>query len=339
MHRVLIPSHISPYAVPLGTVHQMVGETMGTTWSVKLVSENTFSIKTFRSEVQQQLENVVAEMSHWKTDSVLGCFNRAAAGSWHPLPKGFFTVLSYALDVAKETDGAYDPAAGALVNLWGFGPFRRYNESGFSIPAQDAIQALIQTPAWQRMALDRSAAKLLQPGGVVLDLSAIAKGYAVDAVALYLGDQGIGHYLVEIGGELRGAGIKPDGQPWWVSLEQPPNHDSPATKKDDDILVALHGLAIATSGDYRRYFFHEGKRYPHTLDPRTGYPIDTRIASVTVLHPECMAADAWSTALTVMGVEQGLALAQQKGLAARFLVHENGHFVEYASTAFLDMLQ
>jgi thiamine biosynthesis lipoprotein len=142
------------------------------------------------------------------------------------------------------------------------------------------------------------------------------------------------HYLAEIGGELRGAGMKPDGQPWWVELEGVPG----AATEGGQVLVALHGLAAATSGDYRRSYQHGARRASHTLDPRSGYPIANDVASVTVLHASCMAADALSTALTVMGLEAGLAFAEARGLAARYLVRGQPGLQERTSSAWRAML-
>lgn len=313
---------------------------MGTTWSVSLALEEPISLSSLQAGIQRELDSVVAEMSHWDPTSHLGRFNFAGAGSWHQLPESFFHVLSYGLQVAEASGGAYDPAAGALVNLWGFGPVNRYGDPEFSPPSQKDIDRLAHMrSAWKKIELDKARRRLLQPGGVLLDLSAIAKGYGVDKVATYLMQQGTQHYLVEVGGELRGAGMKPDGQPWWVRLEQPAHTGAHKTSTNHAILIALHGLSVATSGDYRRYFHHDGERFPHTLDPRTGYPISNHVASVTVIHPECMVADAWSTALTVLGVEQGLALAEEKGLAALFLIRSGNDFMEHASHAFSGMLQ
>jgi thiamine biosynthesis lipoprotein len=134
---------------------------------------------------------------------------------------------------------------------------------------------------------------------------------------------------VEVGGELRGCGLKPDGQPWWVQLEEP----DPASPGRGTVL-ALHGLSVATSGDYRRWFEHGGRRYSHTIDPRNGLPIRHGLACVTVVHASCMSADAWSTALGVLGPEAGPALANRLGLAARFVVRREAHFEERTSAAF-----
>lgn len=306
---------------------------MGTRWTVRFVDTSQSATHDWQAGIQAQLDQVVAQMSHWLEDSVLGVYNRASAGSWHVLPQEFLDVMQCALDVAALTEGAYDPTAGAIVNLWGFGPGAAYATPDFVPPDEAAIGAALADCGWQRVRFD-AALRLYQPGGLQLDLSSIAKGYAVDLVARYLHANGIDHFLVEVGGELRGAGMKPDGQPWWVSLEEPA---APAAIEATTV-AALHGMAVATSGDYRRYFEYAGRRYAHTLDPRSGYPLTAGVASVTVLHQDCMRADAWSTALTVMGVEAGLACAETHNIAARFLVHENGAFREHMSNAFIWML-
>ncbi|RSZ59120.1 FAD:protein FMN transferase [Massilia atriviolacea] len=307
---------------------------MGTSWSARVMAPPGAGPAVLES-LQRQLDLVVAQMSHWDRDSNLSRFNSAPAGNWHRLPDAFFTVLSYALEVAEASGGAYDPCAGALVNAWGFGARQRYNEANFYAPLPAATQAIVARADRQRLQLDRASRRALQPGGVQIDLSSVAKGYAVDLLARCLEAQGLHHYLVEIGGELRGAGTKADGQPWWVALEGVPGAGDGAAPTT----VALHGLAIATSGDYRRYFEHGGRRASHTLDPRTGAPIRNDVASVTVLHAECMAADALSTALSVLGPEQGLALAERQNVAARFLLRHQGALREVVSTAYEELLQ
>jgi thiamine biosynthesis lipoprotein len=279
-------------------------------------------------------------MSHWEAGSLLSRYNRAPAGSWHALPPQFFAVMDYALSVFEDTGGAYDPAAGALVELWGFGALKRYDQAGFYAPGPDAVAAALAQRASRQPLLDRAQRRLYQPGGAMLDLSSVAKGYAVDCLALRLEALGVRHYLVEAGGELRGAGVKADGQPWWVELEGVP--DAPADQAVPQSVAALHGLAVATSGDYRRYYdyqpSHARRRASHTLDPRSGYPIANDVASVTVLAPACMTADALSTALTVMGVDAGLPFAEQRGLAARFLLRRDGGLREVDTAAWRDLL-
>nr|WP_230413064.1 FAD:protein FMN transferase [Paraburkholderia antibiotica] len=338
---------------------------MGTSWSVRCVVpvDTTTEVAadpvddavqqrdasldtTLDTAIRAVLDDVVAQMSNWRDDSDVSRFNQAAAGSWVSVPPACFEVVEAALAVACESGGAYDPSAGPLVDLWGFGPVPR----GTGSPSLEMIDATRARCGWRRVATERTHTRLYQPGAISLDLCAIAKGYAVDAVRDALVAQGVTHLLVEIGGELRGEGVKSDGLPWWVELETPPLDDGNATSSAASIashastasptvdLIALHGLAIATSGDYRRFYFDAGVRRAHTLDPRTGHPANHALASVTVLHASCMLADAWSTALTVLGPEAGMALAQRKGLAARFIVRTSMGFRELASPAYRAML-
>jgi thiamine biosynthesis lipoprotein len=333
---VLVPLEIDLALPPAGSVlRRAAGSTMGTTWQVSLMLPKDVNGELLARALQHELDEIVAQMSHWDADSVLGRYNRAPAGSWHALPPQFFEVADYALQVAEASGGAYDPAGGALVNLWGFGPTGRYDQAGFYAPTQEAIRAVLAARNAARPVLDREAKRLLQPGGALLDLSSVAKGYAVDRLGHCLEAHGVHHYLAEVGGELRGAGVKPSGEPWWVELEGVPDGAAAA----NEAVVALHGLAVATSGDYRRYFHHGPRRLSHTLDPRTGQPVANNVASVTVLAPSCMAADALSTTLTVMGVDDGIAFADEGGIAARYLVRAPGQLKESTSAAWRALLQ
>ena len=327
--QVLVPASIAATPPALGgRVHEFAGETMGTTWNVRLVAAPTLRREPVRQAIQAALDDVVAQMSTWDATSALARFNRAAPGSWHALPDAFHEVLACAREVAERSNGAFDPTAGALVDAWGFGPAPRRGVPDAALLAHAQASA-----GWRRIEIDPTHRALLQPGGLALDLSAIAKGFGVDLVARRLDALGIVDHVVEVGGELRGSGAKPDGQPWWVQLEHPGGEAAART------LLALHGLSVATSGDYRRWFEHAGTRYSHTIDPRDGRPIRHGLAAVTVIHADCMRADAWSTALSVLGPDSGLALADRLGLAARLLVRDGAGFVEQASTAFQALLQ
>jgi thiamine biosynthesis lipoprotein len=339
---VLVPSEIDPSPPPAGgRVLALAGQSMGTAWSARVVvpaaaAATPAAAGELQAALQAELDAVVAQMSHWEPGSQLSVYNRAPAGTWHDLAPQFFDVMAYALTIADASAGAYDPAAGALVNLWGFGPAGRYDQAGFYAPAPDAIARVQAARAAARPQLDRAGRRLYQPGGAVLDLSSIAKGYGVDRLAQCLNGRGLRHYVVEVGGELRGAGVKPDGQPWWVEVEGVPDAGAGLTPP----VVALHGLAIATSGDYWRYFQQpHGRRASHTLDPRSGAPIANDVASVTVLAPTCMAADAWSTTLTVLGPDGGLAFAAERALAARFLLRRGAGLAEVCSPAWSALLQ
>jgi thiamine biosynthesis lipoprotein len=329
--RTLVPQIDTPPQTPVlgGVVHALHGRTMGTTWSVKLVADAKRPLPSLQQAIQQELDRVVEQMSTWEPSSDLSRFNSAPAGSWHTLPAEFFTVLEYALKVACDSDGAYDPTAGALVNAWGFGPTQRYNEPAFVAPTVEQLEEARARCGWQRIKLDAASRQAFQPGGMYVDLSAIAKGFGVDQVARRLEQLGFDGFLVEVGGELRGEGTHPDGQPWWVAIEQP---EALSHSSDAMTVAALYAWSVATSGDYRRYFETNGVRQSHTIDPRSGLPIRNKLASVTVLHRECMAADAWSTALGVMGMEEGVAYANRHALCALFVQREgNAHLREWLS--------
>jgi len=346
--RVLVPlqmtsAGVQPHAG--GRLKHLAGQTMGTTWSVAYVQPpdvaNALEQAGIDESIRAVLARVDAQMSNWRDDSDISAFNRAAAGQWIALPDDAFHVLETALRVARESGGAYDPSAGPLVDLWGFGPAPCREVA----PGVDEVMSARERCGWARVVLDVQGKRAQQPGGISLDLCAIAKGFAVDAVSLALTDVGIAHHLVEIGGELRGEGVKPDGMPWWVELEAPVTEaeSEAAAEGITQDLVALHGLSVATSGDYRRYFMEASqpcapsKRYAHTLDPRTGYPASHALASVSVVHRECMMADAWSTALTVLGPQAGMQLAAARDIAARFVMRVPDGFRETVTPAYRAM--
>lgn len=315
------------YGAALARPVALAGATMGTTWSVRASAPWGLSPRVLQQALQAPLDRVVAEMSHWDSSSALSRFNAAPTG-WHPLPLALLHVLDYALRLARDTQGACDPTLGEWVNLWGFGPRRGISEPPSAARLADAGQRC----GWRRLALDRSRGLGWQPGGLQLDLSAIAKGYGVDCAAWALDALGLRHYLVEVGGELRARGLRPDGLPWRVAIEVPD------ASGDHALSIALQGQSIATSGDYRRYATHGARRYGHTLDPRSGLPLDNDLASVTVVHPDgCMQADALATALNVMGHEAGLAYARQHRLAALFIVRSAHGLRCSPSPAFLEL--
>ena len=297
------------------------GTALGTVWRVRFAAHEGIDRDPIRAVIEHRLARIVAEMSQWEPASLLSTFNRAAAGTWFTLPPDFATVMAAALSVAEQSGGAFDPTHGRAAALLGYGA------ETVARPASAAeLDEVLSAAGWQRLAFDRTTCRLRQPGGLWLDFSGIAKGYAVDAVADLLAEQGIADALVEIGGELAGRGLKPDGQPWWVDLEAPPGGAALAPLR-----VGLHEQAVATSGDY--------VRGAHTIDPRTGRPLDARVASVSVIHDSAMLADAWATALTVLGVEVGMDLAARHGVAARFVEREGAGFIEAFSPALLGMIE
>lgn len=319
--RLAVPRDIDPVAIadwrPGAPIVDLRGETMGTTWHVRLAAPGGFDRAALLRAIETRLKDILAEMSHWRSDSVLGGFNRAAAGSWITLPRDFALVLEAALAIGERSAGAFDPAAGALVNLWGFGP-----EPATGQPDAAAIAAALRRSGGARLAYDPATRRLRQPGGVRLDLSGIAKGFGVDALAALLRDHGCRHALIEIGGELLGLGLRPDGDPWWVDLETPAADIAP-------MRMALHQLAVATSGDYVR-----GR---HTIDPRNGRPVDHAL-SISVVHHSAMLADGWATALSVEPPATMRALATREGLAVRALLRDGQDVGEWISPALRTLL-
>lgn len=321
--RIALPAALSIAAFadrdPARPVVSLGGETMGTRWSARFVQPADVDPAAVAAAIQARLDGLVAEMSHWQPDSLLSRFNRAVPGRWFALPPDFAHVIAAGLAIAEASAGAFDPAIGRLVDLWGFGPV-----PAEAPPCDVSLAEAHAMSGWQRLVLDRAGRRLRQPGGVALDLSGIAKGYAVDAVADLLASRGIAHCLVEIGGELVGRGVRPDGEPWWVDLENPPGIELPPLR------IALHGIAVATSGDYRRG--------GHTLDPRSGRPIANGVTSASVIHATALQADAWATALTVLGAAEGIACATRLGVAARMVVVSDGCVEERSSPALAAML-
>jgi thiamine biosynthesis lipoprotein len=319
--RLAVPAEIDPAALdgwrPDAPLVNLGGETMGTTWRVKLAPPHGFSHAALQQAIASRLEAILAGMSHWRVDSVLGRFNRAAGGTWMALPPDFACVMEASLDIFERSDGAFDPAIGALVDAWGFGP-----EPPAGPPDDAEVERLRAHSGAVHLAFDRDTARLRQPGGLRLDLSGIAKGFAVDALGEVLRAHGCEHALVEIGGELLGLGLRPDGDPWWVDLETPADTIAP-------LRIALHQLAVATSGDY--------VRGQHTIDPRSGRPVEHAVA-VSVIHKSTMLADAWATALSVLHPTEMRALASQEKLAVRAITRLEDGPSEWISPTMESML-
>lgn len=316
-----------PPSEPLPMV-ELAGETMGTTFSVKIAARlDAAARQDVEAQVRQALDAVDKAMSTYRHDSELMRFNRHPAGEPFAFEPATFSVLVRALEVAEATNGAFDPAVGPLVNAWGFGP-----DGDTDAPDSNALEALrARVDMRRQLRLDRVARTATKArDDVFIDLSAIAKGYAVDQVAAALAAAGLSRHLVEVGGEMRAGAAKPDGTAWRVGIERPELMHGRAQR-----IVPLEHLAIATSGDYRNYREVAGQRVSHLIDPRSGRPIGHRLASASVIAADCATADAWATALMVLGPEAAIAAADAYGVAALLLVRaDNGRFEERPSAAF-----
>lgn len=298
---------------PTAPVISHHGATMGTTWRVHAAMPSSLRLEEadVMALIEARLDTITRQMSHWDAGSLLSRFNHAPAGTVFTLPHDFAEVMTAGLEIAEASSGAFDPAIGRLTDLWGLG-----SKPAKGHPCADVVAGALHDCGWQRLRYDAVNRTLMQPGGAWLDLSGIAKGYAVDAISDLLGGLGMAHALVEIGGECSGRGMRPDGDPWWVDIENPP------ACTQSPLRVAMHQLSIATSGDY----LHGA----HTLDPRSGMPVIHGTTAVSVLHRSCMVADAWATALGVLALEEAQDKARLHGLAARIVDRGGGEWLSPA---------
>jgi thiamine biosynthesis lipoprotein len=309
-------------------VMSLRGETMGTTYSVQIVppgdGPNTGRLS---AQIDAVLEQVNARMSTYRPNSELSRFNATSSTDWFPVSAELAHVVRVARLVSEESAGAFDITVGPLVNLWGFGP----GPARETPPTDAAIAEARARVGWQQLAVrDEPPALRKQRPDLYVDLSAIAKGYAVDRLAALIEGAGIQDYLVEVGGELRGRGRNGRGKPWQIAIERPEVDERTVFR-----IVTLQDSGMATSGDYRNFFEVDGKRYSHTIDPAAGRPVTHQLASVTVLDDSAMFADAWATALLVLGPERGIAVANQLELAALFIEHEGEGLDMQATETFL----
>lgn len=311
----------------------LTGSIMGTTYTVKIngsVDQDTTT--AIHTELENKLQAINASMSTWLQDSELSRINQAAAEEWLPLSAPLFEVLLAAFQVNQQSIGYFDITVGPLVNLWGFGPENR--EPG--IPDDDAITEAMASVGMDKLLLDtnnRTLNKTLQD--TYIDLSGIAKGYGVDSLGQILKQKfNLHDYMVEIGGEITASGINPDGVPWQIGIEKPL-----VKSRDIDSVVSLENSALASSGEYRNFFEIDGKKYSHTIDPLTGRPVTHDLVAVTVIHSQCMLADAWATALLAAGPDLGMQLANMNKLAAQFTIREDGKFRRLFTSSFRNHLQ
>ncbi len=292
---------------------------MGTVYSVKITDLPPAVDQTkLQANLEKLLASINQSMSTYLNDSEISLINQNKSTQPLSLSSDMLTVLIEAVSVAELSLGAFDITVGPLVNLWGFGPEKRDT----AVPNPAEIEQAIQKTGMDKIILNHEDQTLrkLNPE-TMLDLSAIAKGYAVDRMAALLETHGIADYMVEIGGELRMKGINSKGKPWQIAVEKPV-----ISNREIFRIVAPGDMSIATSGDYRNYFEQNGKRFSHTIDPRTAQPIDHKLASVTVIAPSCMYADALATALMVLGPESGYALAERENIAALFIIRTGSDF-------------
>ena len=282
--------------------------------------------KELSKTVQSVLDLIDSTMSTYRTDSEVSRFNGSNSTDWFPVSPETAKVVQAALDVSELTQGTFDITVGPLVNRWGFGP-----EEYDNFPSQDEIDELLLSVGPQHLAVQLAPPAIMKDAPhLKIDLSGIAKGFAVDQVAAELGKMGIKNYMIEVGGETRTAGEKSPGKPWTIGIELP----TPQWLDEPKIhcMIRLGSQSMATSGDYNNFADYQGVRFSHIIDPRTGWPAEKnrtelpesqmRLFSVSVVDPNCMKADALTKGFYVLGVEDGLKLANDNGIAVLFLLRE-----------------
>ncbi len=294
------------------------GATMGTRYSARFFA-GPISEALVRAELFAAVDAVDRQMSTWKPDSDLSRLNAAPVDQWVRVPPELAIVLAEALRIGRESGGAFDIAVGDLVNDWGFGP----GEPRDHLARLSGLATSRRYSAADSIEFDETGEFVRKRVPVSLDLSGIAKGFGVDELARSLERLGIGSYLVGIDGELRARGRKPNGEVWMAAVERPDYG-----RRDAMGVLALSDVSVATSGDYRHWIEFEGAKLSHTMNPHLGGPLRNRIASVTVLADTCMDADAWATALMVMGEKAGPDFARARGMDALFVLRETGHLTE-----------
>lgn len=297
------------------------GPTMGTRWSVVCDAESEVDTQELHHALASSVLRVDSQMSPWLEGSDLNRLNHAALGIWLDLPPEILEVLACALDITRLSQGAFDPAVGALVDAWGFGAARTEPDAA----SIRVAAAAVHPPTHEVVELDLNAGRVRKHAPLQLDLCGIAKGYAVDCMTAILQKQGVRYALAAIDGELRALDVQAGSPPWAVAVESPETG-----RRAVHSVIELQNLAVATSGDYRHYWDIGDERVAHTMDTRPGArvgPVHNKVASVTVLAPTGMHADAWATALLVVGPGEGLAMAQRMGLEALWLLRRDGALV------------
>ncbi len=305
------------------------GPAMGAGYNVTVVGEDTAAAKrAISAAILGVLADVDVKMSTYRLDSEISRFNVSESTQTFPLAAETMEVLAISRAVSVASAGAFDVTVAPLVEAWGFGG--KHGPPAL-LPTDDQLARLGAQVGYEKLELaaDGSGARKLHPA-LTLDLDAVAPGYAVDEIVEALAGLGFERAMVEVGGEVRAVGLSASGDPWRIGVEAP----EPGVRKVHRVLP-LRDLALATSGDYRAFYERDGQRYSHTIDPRTARPVAHAGASVSVVTLTCAEADAWATALMVLGPEEGLRVAEAQGLAALFLAHQaDGGFAESWSPRF-----
>ena len=302
------------------------GSGMGTSWAVKVIQNPSTAAKIDALSIQARLDGVDRAMSNWQGDSDVAKLNNMPAGCLL-VSEHTGKVATAANHISKASHGYLDVTLSPLIELWGFG----VEDEPAGEPSPGLVASAMALGDYTQLSIaGRQLCKSRDETQV--NYSAIAKGYAVDQIAGLLRESGYQQFLVEVGGELYGLGVKTNGEPWKVGIERP----SYGLTQELYATLELNDMAVATSGDYRNYYEIDSVRYSHVINPRTGRPVQHNAASVTVVHRSAMVADAWATALLAAGPEEGLQLAEQNRLGVLMLLHDGQGFEELTSSYWFD---
>lgn len=311
------PTSSPPPQWSQGQLVVLAGEAMGSTYNIRYLDS---AGRNYKQAIDSLLDLFNLSVSTYLPDSDISLLNQGDSVRFrYPF---FYPILKRSFEIHELTNGAFDPTVGPLVIGWGFGPKKGLPAK---LPNVDSLRKLVDFPS---LKFDEQGVRKTRPG-ISLDFNAVAPGYGVDVLATFLRDHGIAHYLIEIGGEVACRGRNDKGQVWSIGINNPTYEEKGGEYMQAALTVNDKGLA--TSGNYRRFYEKDGKRYAHTIDPRTGYPVEHNLLSATVLAVDCMTADALATAFMVMGKEKAVAFSQQHQVEV-FLIYEvNGKLETYTS--------
>jgi len=323
---------------PPKTIVSISGATMGTIYRIKIVTPELSKkeVKKISDAVLSELESINQQMSHYRPETEISRFNALDENEAFPVSEDFLRVLKLSFEIHESTGGAFDITVEPLVHLWGFGPD---SKKRFEPPASHEIRQVLKKTGQGQLSLTPQGALVKEISDLKINVSAIAKGYAVDMIAKQLHLLNQQHFMIEIGGEVYAAGQTIEGKQWKIGISTP--HVETRLKNEVYKILHLSDVALATSGNYQSYFEYENEVYSHILDPRTGRPVPASIVSVSVIGPNCAVADAAATAVTVLGSEDGLAwIESQADLEALMITRTDTQALkETMSSGFKQYLQ
>lgn len=329
MHRLLLLFVITLFLTSCKKETKIVNDGFihGTTYHIIYYSQNG---ENLQEEIEAEMHKVDSSWSTYLPISVVSRINSNEPNV--ELDDFFVTVFNNAYEISTITDGAFDMTVAPLVNAWGFG-FEKIENVDSSL-----IDSLLNYVGYQKLTISNNNLTKENPN-IKIDANAIAKGFSVDIVSNFLELKGINRYLVEIGGEVRAKGNKPDGSKWKVGIDKPINEVVPKTRELQDI-IQIENIAMATSGNYRQFYMKDGAMYSHTIDPKTGFPVNHSLLSATVLAKDCMIADAFATAFMVLGLEKSKKLVHNNPNIEAYFIYANnaGAYQVYMTDKIKDLI-